>query len=160
PPPGQPLRLPALIELVKIDLERNWQRGRHLCLADYTARDPELGPAEALPPDLLLAEEEVCRQFGEMPATLRAPPNGAEAGPPAVARAALAAASRVPCVRGYEVLAKVGQGGMGAVYKAHHLRLNRVVALKVVGDAPNARPADLVRFRQEAEMIARLQHAN
>src|SRR5262249_41737111 len=65
-----------------------------------------------------------------------------------------------PCVRGYDGLAKVGQGGMGAVYKARHLRLNRIVALKVVGDAPNARPADLVRFRQEAEMIARLQHAN
>src|SRR5262249_60348352 len=65
-----------------------------------------------------------------------------------------------PCVRGYDGLAKVGQGGMGAVYKARHLRLNRIVALKVVCDAPNARPADLVRFRQEAEMIARLQHAN
>jgi WD40 repeat protein len=63
-------------------------------------------------------------------------------------------------VRGYDVLGKLGQGGMGAVYKARHLRLNRVVALKVVADAPNARPADLVRFRQEAEMTARLQHPN
>jgi WD40 repeat protein len=160
PPPGQPLRLAALIELVKIDLERNWQNNRHLSLADYLARYPELGPAEALPPDLLLAEEEVCRQFGEVPATHRVPAAGAEAGQPMLPRPLSPAASRVPCVRGYEVLGKLGQGGMGAVYKAHHLRLNRVVALKVVGEAPNARPEDLVRFRQEAELIARLHHPN
>jgi WD40 repeat protein len=160
PPPGQPLRLPALIELVKIDLERNWQRGRHLPLADYLARYPELGPAEALPPDLLLAEEEVCRQFGEGPAAHLVPPAGAEAGPPTLPHTPPPAANWVPCVRGYEVLGKLGQGAMGAVYKAHHLRLNRLVALKVVCDAPNARPEDLVRFRQEAELIARLQHAN
>src|SRR6516165_2299813 len=79
PPPGQPLRLPALIELVKIDLERNWQCGRQLTLADYLAHYPELGPAEALPPDLVLAAEEVGRQFGEVPATLRATPDGAGA---------------------------------------------------------------------------------
>jgi hypothetical protein len=160
PPPGQLLRLPALIELVKIDLERNWHCGRHLTLADYLARYPELGPAEALPADLLLAEEEVHRQFGEVPATLLAAPDGAAASPRARARPAPPAASRVPRVPGYDVLGKLGQGGMGAVYKAHHRRLNRVVALKVVGDAPNARPEDLVRFRQEAEMIARLQHPN
>jgi WD40 repeat protein len=160
PPPGQPLRLPALIELVKIDLERNWQRGRYRSLSDYLARYPELGPAEALPADLLLTEEEVCRQFGEVPATLLATPDGAAASPPILARPSSPAASRVPSVRGYDVLGKIGQGGMGAVYKAHHLRLNRVVALKVVCDAPNARPEDLVRFRQEAELIARLHHAN
>jgi hypothetical protein len=160
PPPGRPLRLPALIEMIKIDLERNWQCGRHLTLADYLARYPELGPAEALPPDLVLAEDEICRQFGESPRTLLAAPDGAAAGPPTLAPPAPPAASRVPRVAGYDVLGKLGQGGMGAVYKARHLRLNRVVALKVVADAPNARPADLVRFRQEAEMIARLQHPN
>src|SRR5262249_45830606 len=91
---------------------------------------------------------------------LRANANGAGACPPTRARPAPPGASRVPCVPGYDVLGKLGQGGMGAVYKALHLRLNRVVALKVVCDAPNARPTDLVRFRQEAEMIARLQHPN
>ena len=156
PSPGHPLRLPALLELVKIDLERSWQRGRRPSLADYAARYPELGPAEALPADLLLAEEEVCRQFGEMPATLQDLSASTEPRPPILPPAA----SRVPCVHGYEVLGMLGRGAMGVVYKALHLRLNRVVALKIVGDAPNARPEDLVRFRREAEMIARLQHPN
>jgi tetratricopeptide (TPR) repeat protein len=157
PPPGQPLRLPALIELVKIDLERNWQRGRHLTLADYLTRYPELGPAGALPPDLVQVAEEVCRRFGQAPATQLVTPGGAATGPEPPAPPA---AGAVPCVAGYDVLGKLGQGGMGAVYRARHLRLNRVVALKVVGDAPNAPPEALVRFRQEAEMTARLQHPN
>jgi hypothetical protein len=105
---------------------------------------------------LVLAEEEVCRQYGEVPATPPFAPDGGLTSPLTPARRV----PPVPCVRGYDLLGKLGQGGMGAVYKAHHLRLNRVIALKVVGDAPNARPADLVRFRQEAEMIARVQHPN
>jgi WD40 repeat protein/tetratricopeptide (TPR) repeat protein len=160
PPRGQPLRLPALIELVKIDLEKNWQCGRQLGLVDYVARYPELGAPEALPPDLVLAEEEVCRQFGDLSATVPSLSAGGVPSLPTLLQPAPPAKSRVPCVRGYEVLGKLGQGAMGAVYKAHHLRLNRVVALKVVLDAPSARPEELVRFRREAELIARLQHAN
>jgi len=65
-----------------------------------------------------------------------------------------------PAVPGYKLLGKLGEGGMGAVYKAHHHRLNRVVALKVVLDAEQARPAERVRFLREAEVTARLQHPN
>lgn len=78
PPPGHPLRRPALVELVKIDLERHWQRGRRIRLADYLARYPELGPADALPTDLLLAEQEARRQFGDEASTLLAPPANVE----------------------------------------------------------------------------------
>jgi WD40 repeat protein len=94
-------------------------------------------------------------------ALIGGPDSEGEAAPtPTAGRAAAPASTERPAVPGYEVLGKLGQGGMGAVYKARHLRLNRVVAVKVVGDALNARPAELARFRQEAEMIARLQHAN
>jgi WD40 repeat protein len=61
----------------------------------------------------------------------------------------------VPGVPGYEVLDVLGAGGMGVVYRAHHLALGRRVALKMV------RPGgDLDRLRGEARAIARLQHPN
>src|SRR5499427_10770322 len=54
----------------------------------------------------------------------------------------------------YEVLARIGAGGMGEVWKAHDSRLNRTVALKV------SKVAFSERFEREARMIAALNHAH
>ena len=57
-----------------------------------------------------------------------------------------------------EILELLGQGGMGAVYKARQLKLDRLVALKVLSAEASADPAFAERFSREARALARLNH--
>ncbi len=65
----------------------------------------------------------------------------------------------LPIVPGYEILGEVGNGGMGVVYKARHLGMKRLTALKMLRQAV-AGPREAARFRGEAEALARLEHPN
>src|SRR5262245_13529440 len=63
-------------------------------------------------------------------------------------------------IPGYQIEGILGRGGMGVVYKARHLALKRVVALKMILSGGHAGEGERQRFRSEAEAVARLQHAN
>jgi serine/threonine protein kinase len=60
----------------------------------------------------------------------------------------------------YEVIARIGVGGMGEVYEATDTRLKRRVALKVLPPSLSANPDRLARFHREAEVLAALNHPN
>ena len=63
-------------------------------------------------------------------------------------------------IGGLEIKEKIGEGGMGVVYRAYDPRLNRDVAVKMVRTTGPLSAADLARFRFEAEMVAALNHPN
>jgi WD40 repeat protein len=66
----------------------------------------------------------------------------------------------LPAVPGYEVRGVLGRGGMGVVYLARQRGLDRTVALKMLLAGTRASPEEVVRFRTEAQAVARLQHRN
>ncbi len=60
----------------------------------------------------------------------------------------------------YRLLSKLGQGGMGAVYRALHMRLDKVVAVKVLPRELTSRPDAVARFEREMRAVGKLHHPN
>ncbi len=79
---------------------------------------------------------------------------------PPPADAGSAAPRQLPVVPGYAIEAVLGRGGMGVVYRARHLALKRLVALKMILAGAHAGEHELARFLSEAEAVAHLQHPN
>ena len=109
----------------------------------------------------LLAEvrerwQQMCIVEAEIEALFPTPGHDPDADGPA----SLDQGAELPRIPGYEVEAVLGRGGMGVVYNARHLRLNRTVALKMLLGGAYAGPDDRTRFQREAEAAATLRHAN
>jgi serine/threonine protein kinase len=163
-----------LAELVHIDLEYRLRAGESARVEEYVDRYSELTDNPAAMLELIAAEHEL-RQDGEPDLTLgeyferfpqfrdelpvriaRVTANGRGA----PRRSTDQRAEALPQVAGYEVTGLLGRGGMGVVYQARQLGLDRTVALKMVLTGFQAGPKDLSRFRAEAAVLARLQHPN
>jgi serine/threonine protein kinase/tetratricopeptide (TPR) repeat protein len=60
----------------------------------------------------------------------------------------------------YRLLSKLGEGGMGAVYKAEHIKINRLIAIKILAADLAGNPDFIARFHREAKMASRINHPN
>jgi hypothetical protein len=105
-------------------------------------------------PDYLYTVDAVFASFCLGPRTLADPALAIPLSQAEIAPAALDALRSA----GYEVRGELGRGGMGVVYLAWKLALNRKCALKMILAGPLAGSVAAARFRAEAEAVARLQH--
>jgi eukaryotic-like serine/threonine-protein kinase len=81
--------------------------------------------------------------------------------PPSLSSAPTDVGNQSPLqIPGYEILGQLGVGGMGIVYKARQVALNRVVALKMSRGGGLVNAEELARFKAEGEAVARLHHPN
>jgi serine/threonine protein kinase/tetratricopeptide (TPR) repeat protein len=156
-----PVSPAELAALVRVDQHERWRVGERPLVEDYLRQHPALAEDEelalgALYGELLIRQElgeepsleEYQRRFPHLAGTLEQyfGPEKAPIEPPR------------PEVPGYEVLEKLGEGGMGVVYKARQLGLGRLVALKMVGGGASGE--HLARFQAESRALARVAHPN
>ncbi len=162
----------ALRELVHIDMERRLGAGETVRVEHYLGRYPELAAEtdhllgliqwefrlrRAHDPDL--GRDDYHARFPALGAELELWLNRAGLDGPALATPGVPPMRQVAgAIPGYRVLAEIGRGGMGVVYKARHTDTDRVVALKVVRRELTAQPSARRRFAREILATARLDH--
>jgi tetratricopeptide (TPR) repeat protein/tRNA A-37 threonylcarbamoyl transferase component Bud32 len=140
-----PAQWPDLLrELLILDLDYRRQLGQRPTLEEYQAEYPALALDRFA---ALFAETSQPAAAGPADATLPlSPPDGQ--------------LPRVYYLGDYELLEEIARGGMGVVYKARQISLNRVVAVKMILAGQLATQADHDRFHAEAEAAALLDHPN
>lgn len=178
-PPDPELQTRALIELIFADLEYRLGAGEPVRVESYVQAYPQLQSQRDVLLDLITSEfrfrerrepgldvNEYRERFPDFRDELgeRLVPRAAgdcttkEWGTPPILPTRKGA-TPIPEIPGYAELTPLGHGGMGVVYKARHVKLNRWVALKMIRGGDTV-PEMLARFLAEARAVARLQHPN
>ena len=172
----------ALIKLIHIDLENRLRAGEKPRVENYLDRYPEIACDTGIVIDFVtwefkqrsrnegdLTPEEYLQRFPYIANELRVRLISEQQTRTIVGvtvhgkMSALASQPTGPVnvqVPGYEILGLLGHGAMGIVYKARHLKLQRLLAVKMIKAGSDADETELARFRTEAEAVARLQHPN
>jgi serine/threonine protein kinase len=115
------------------------------------ARYPDLAPELAA----FFADHDRMQQVAQSPSS---PPSEAPTMDPSEPTPADATLGTVRYFGDYELLEEIARGGMGIVFKARQISLNRIVALKMILAGQLASDVDLQRFHNEAEAAAKLDH--
>ncbi len=136
----------AVLDLIYNEIVLREETGESPQLDEYLRRFPELAPELRLQFEVDDAIQSASAREGENTQTV------------AGRMPSRAARMSIPSVRGYEILGELGRGGMGVVYKARQLQLNRIVALKMILAGNHASPEEGLRFLAEAESVAKLHH--
>jgi serine/threonine-protein kinase len=142
---GPQVQAAFLRELVLLDVFHRRRRGEQPGPEHYRDRFPDLDPAWLA--GAVRGEDTGGSGAGQTPL------HRAEAGTPAHD-------ADLRNFGDYELQEEIARGGMGVVYRARQISLNRVVALKMILAAQLASPAEVERFRLEAEAAAGLDHPN